>query len=91
MTTKTPTLRPASELTAEREAKKAARQTKDFSKYLADAVRLIEEAHRKGQHSVCSLTFPDAIVKELRANGYRVKYRPACGMGDVDSHEISWL
>lgn len=83
-------LRPAAELSAERASRRATSQERTTDKYLADAIRLIEEAHAKGLHEVSYLTFPSQVVSKLKAAGYRVRLLKASGMGDVDTHLIEW-
>lgn len=84
------TLRPAEQLRLEAAARAVARERSDHESAMADAVRLIEQAHREGRTECSYLTFPETVVEELRARGYRVTYQKACGMGDVDSHRIQW-
>lgn len=87
---KTPSLRPAADLQAERQARLDKRRNAGHEAALRTAIEKIEEAQRGGQTSATYLTFPDSVVKALREAGYRVTYSKACGMGDMDSHTISW-
>ena len=83
-------IRPAATLRAERKARQTASEENDLQKYLKQAVDCIELAHANGKSEVHSLTYPDSVVKALRAKGYTVKYYRAGHMGDMDSHVISW-
>jgi hypothetical protein len=83
-------LRNASILKAEREQQFSQREKTSFEHAMKRAVDRIEEAHASGGTSFSDLTYPDSVVKALEQAGYKVKLFPACGMGDMDSHEVSW-
>lgn len=81
-------LKSASEVRNEINAEKKAREDAAFKRCMENVVNAIEQHKRTGHVTLQSL--PAEITQILVDNGYDVKYHPACGMGDVDSHTISW-
>lgn len=81
----------AAELRAEREAAKNAAAERAHTAGMREAERLIRHAHDQGRDSVSMQPPPDSVVEVLRANGYKVSGRqPGCGLGGVDTIDISW-
>jgi len=83
-------LRPATELKAENIRRSQQFESRSHEIGMQRAINEIEDAHKAGKSEVFCLTFADSVVHELRTNGYTVKHYPAAGMGDMDSHLISW-
>ena len=88
---RTGVLRPAAELAAERASRYLTGAEKNKRESLDEIARKIETAHRRGFCTVCVLTLPSDVVDELKTAGYNVKLDKAAGMGDVDTHIVSWL
>ena len=51
-------------------------------------LKLINQKFRTRSHTEQSL--PASVVAMLKSEGFTVIFHPARGMGDVDSHTISW-
>ncbi len=80
----------AADLTAARKAEESWRKAGSYDRAIKAVAEKIEEAHRLGKNSVTVLTVSQDVIDSLRRNGFSVKYLPACGMGDMDSHTITW-
>jgi|14BtaG_2_1085337.scaffolds.fasta_scaffold05263_8 hypothetical protein len=70
------------------EAEKAKRATDATAKLIAKVTDEIERDEQNGYTN--SIHCNKEVVKYLEALGYEVTYRPAAGMGDVESHVIKW-
>ena len=55
-----------------------------FNKLLAE----LKANYRKRTYTTLSLN--KETIERLEAEGFAVRYNRACGMGDVDSHTITW-
>ncbi len=80
----------ASKLTAERKRKLDTSKADRLDREVKEIAEKIEEAHRHGKNSVWILSATEDAVASLKRNGFKVIFHNACGMFDMDSHEISW-
>ncbi len=83
-------MKTANELRNARVKKETLRKQSSFEIGMKRAEKAIEKANSEGKTSCFELTFPEDVIKALRKLGYEVIYYPACGCGDMDSHEIKW-
>jgi hypothetical protein len=83
-------LRPAADLKAEQESRVKEKKDHDHERAMAKVIVEINKAHNDNQKSITSMAVTASVKAALEAAGYTVKHFPACGMGDMESDEISW-
>ena len=83
-------LRSASAVRTEQVKRRRSSKTESADREMARAIEAIDKAQSEGKSSAWTLSIPDGVVRKLKYKGYKVTFHRACGMGDMDSHEISW-
>lgn len=79
---------PAEQLRAGVDDENDQRERQRHTRGMENIKKAIQENRRKGSVNVLSLR--SSVVEQLEKEGFGVKFHRAAGMGDMDTHTVSW-